>query len=805
MKRSDKKLFALLMTLIMIISMLPMGVFAADCAHDNLGSVKVVYKAATCTTDGEYRDQVVCLDCGKAFSRFNKNPDYAPIPAAHSPAVVPGYAATCTESGMTDGSKCSACNETLVAQEVIGAKGHTNGTPVIEDKIDVSDCTTNGSYVEVINCTVCGTEVSRESKVIEAPGHDTTTVTVTVSEATCTEPAVKRQETTCSRCDYFKAGPEYTIGQALGHDTTTVTVTVSEATCTEPAVKRQETTCSRCDYFKAGPEYTSGEALGHTPGEWEEDVTAPTCEKDGLKITSRHCVTCGVLWDYDEDILPATGHNYGWVYDVVIKEATCTEAGEQRDMYMCLTEGCGKIKNKQPAEVIPATGHVETSTFTQEPTCTVDGFTTTTCNACGVELSKEVLPATGNHIFIENHPAIPACQCLSCKQMIHNSDVTIPAVDATCIADGLTEGKQCSKCGETTVAQKVVPATGKHDYYYLIKEVPATCTEKPYVWYQCKTPGCDSVKGREEGIALGHDFNKVLEAVAPTCTETGLTEGLGCTRCDEISKAQEVVAALGHTEEVVPAIAPTCVATGMTEGKICSVCDEVLVAQEVVPAAGHSLVENGTKVIKEPTCLEKGQTNTYYKCENCNFSKTDISYPAAKGHNTETVETVMVEATCTEGGTVNTKEICKDCHSQIGATVLSYTPALGHTETVDVAVAPTCEATGLTEGSHCSVCNEVLTAQEEVAALGHKWDAGKVTKEPTANEKGIKTFTCQNDATHTKTEDIAALGNATSNAGLDDVPKTGDASDIFMLGGMLTVALFGAAVLLISARKRTNH
>ena len=44
-----------------------------------------------------------------------------------------------------------------------------------------------------------------------------------------------------------------------------------------------------------------------------------------------------------------------------------------------------------------------------------------------------------------------------------------------------------------------------------------------------------------------------------------------------------------------------------------------------------------------------------------------------------------------------------------------------HTAVVDKAVAATCTETGLTEGSHCSVCNEVLVAQTVVDALGHNW------------------------------------------------------------------------------------
>ncbi len=51
-------------------------------------------------------------------------------------------------------------------------------------------------------------------------------------------------------------------------------------------------------------------------------------------------------------------------------------------------------------------------------------------------------------------------------------------------------------------------------------------------------------------------------------------------------------------------------------------------------------------------------------------------------------------------------------------------PAKGHAEIGDKAVEPTCTEAGLTEGSHCSVCGEVIEPQEIIPAIGHSFIDG---------------------------------------------------------------------------------
>ena len=216
----------------------------------------------------------------------------------------------------------------------------------------------------------------------------------------------------------------------------------------------------------------------------------------------------------------------------------------------------------------------------------------------------------------------------------------------------------------------------------------------------------------DTGIPEDPDHRHTYEARVtkePTCTE----EGIKTYACSCGEEYTEQIAALGHKEVTDPAVEPTETEDGKTEGSHCSVCGEVLKEQQIIPATGKPEHEHKYEatVTKEPTCTEEG-IKTY---------------------------------TCSCGEEYTEK-----------------IAALGHKEVTDPAVEPTETEDGKTEGSHCSVCKEVLKEQQIIPATGkpgeheHKYEV-TVTKEPTCTEEGIKTYTCSCGEKYT--EKIAALGH----------------------------------------------
>lgn len=116
---------------------------------------------------------------------------------------------------------------------------------------------------------------------------------------------------------------------------------------------------------------------------------------------------------------------------------------------------------------------------------------------------------------------------------------------------------------------------------------------------------------------------------------------------------------------------------------------------------------------------------------------------------------ILKNPTCTEKGQKG--KICKKCGKITEKTDID---AAGHTPVTDPAVAPTETSDGLTEGSHCSVCGAVLTAQEVIPMRDptiDTWFSRAATTEADAKAAGFDSVDAAN----------AALDAALTAAGFD--------------------------------------
>ena len=315
----------------------------------------------------------------------------------------------------------------------------------------------------------------------------------------------------------------------------------------------------------------------------------------------------------------------------------------------------------------------------------------------------------------------------------HVWDEGVITVEPTCANPG-ARVFTCAVGGETRTEE--IPALGcdwdEWEYY------DATCTTGGGREHFCKrAEACDGEGWEWEDTtpALGHDWSDWELAIEPTCTEAGV-ECRWCNRddCDGTWENgdgwdEREVPALGHSWNTTVTKAATCTEDG-EETSVCATCGETVTT--VIPATGHSAVAVADK---PATCTETGLSGRTV-CSVCNQVVNEGTVLPMLEHRVG-VGAVIRAATCTTEGLMAFS--CQDCGVQVSTETI---PALGHAVAIDPAVAATCTTAGLTEGSHCTACNEVLTAQQTIPALGHDWDEGEVTKAATCSATGVRTHHC---------------------------------------------------------------
>ena len=316
-------------------------------------------------------------------------------PLGHTEVIDEAIAATCTADGRTEGKHCATCNTVLVAQITIAAKGHTE----VMDPAVAATCTTDG-LTEGKHCATCKTVLVAQTAVT-AKGH--TEVTDSAVAATCTTNGLTEGKH-CATCNTVLVAQ--TTVTAKGH--TEVMDPAVAATCTTNGLTEGKH-CTTCNTVLVAQ--TTVTAKGHT--EVIDPAVAATCTTEG-KTEGSHCSVCQVVFVYQQPI-GALGHSF----DSENPAEPCSSCGTLPHIHSFTEENTDAKYLKSPAN----------------------------CTSANIYYYSCVCGETGSRVF-------------SSGTYIGHNVIVEPGYPPGCVTEGLTDRVYCSVCNEGFEYHATIPATG---------------------------------------------------------------------------------------------------------------------------------------------------------------------------------------------------------------------------------------------------------------------------------------------------------------------------------------------------------
>ena len=281
---------------------------------------------------------------------------------------------------MKIGLKGESGTETLTIEDSVSVSletTHNPAEPVKENPVSPT-CTETGSYDEVVYCSTCGEELSREEKEIEAAGHSPAEAVVENKvDPSCTETGSYDEVVYCSVCSAELSREKKEIALVEHTPAKAVVENKIDPSCTETGSYDEVVYCSVCS-AELSREKKEIALAEHTPAKAVvENEIAPTCTEAGSYDEVEYCSVCGVELSRDSFDTEATGHNWGaWT---VTTPATCEKYGEE-------TRVCANDEAHFEKRPIDATGHnivfVDRVEATYEASGNIEHWACTNCGKC---------------------------------------------------------------------------------------------------------------------------------------------------------------------------------------------------------------------------------------------------------------------------------------------------------------------------------------------------------------------------------------------------------------------------------------